>query len=317
MRSSLVPQTTPEFEARITSTFPNGATWLAELPALLDECCRRWSLTLAPPFPLSYNYVAPAFLPDDSEIVLKLGPPNDELTSEIVALRHWNGRGAVRVLAAEPERGIVLLERLRPGQTMLQVFDGIEDDERATLIAAQVMQQVWQPPPVHAGQLITVARWAHGMVDLRRHYDGGTGPFPLRLVEMAERLFSDLQASAASPVVLHGDLHHENILQVDGGRWLAIDPKGVIGEPAYEVGAWLRNPMPALLRVADLAAFQARRIDLFSDLLGLDRQRLIGWGMAQAVLSAWWDVDEGSGAGSGEWMRSALIVAQTLADMVD
>jgi streptomycin 6-kinase len=254
----------------------------------------------------------PALLLDGSEIVLKLGPPNDELTSEIIALRHWNGRGAVRVLAAEPERGIVLLERLRPGHTMLKVFDGIEDDAQTTLIASQVMQQVWQPPPANASQLITVARWAHGMVDLRRRYGGGTGPFPPRLVEMAERLFADLQASAASPVVLHGDLHHENILQVDDGRWLAIDPKGVIGEPAYEIGAWLRNP-PGLLHVADLAAFQARRIDLFSDVLGLDRQRLIGWGMAQAVLSAWWDVDEGS----GEWMRDALIVAQTLADMVD
>ena len=91
---------------------------------------------------------------------------------------------------------------------------------------------------------------------------------------------------------------------------MAIDPKGVVGEPAYEVGALLRNPLPQLLRSGSARRTLARRVDLLSERLSIDRARLLGWGLAQAVLSAWWTIeDHGSG-----W-EPAIAVAEVLSEI--
>jgi streptomycin 6-kinase len=153
------------------------------------------------------------------------------------------------------------------------------------------MQQLWSPVPSE-NSFPTVAEWAQGLGRLRQEFDGGTGPFVPKLVEAAESLFADLLPSQVEPVLLHGDLHHWNILRATRAPWLALDPKGVVGEPAYEVGAWLRNPIDRLADWPNLKRIQARRIDQFAEMLSLDRQRLVGWGIAQAVLSAWWSYED-------------------------
>jgi streptomycin 6-kinase len=114
----------------------------------------------------------------------------------------------------------------------------------------------------------------------------------------------------AEPVLLHGDLHHENILAAGRQPWLAIDPKGLAGEPAYEIGALLRNPIPQLYTWPDLDRITARRIDQLAEELTLDRERLIGWGLAQAVLSAWWNVED-----HGREWDDCLILAEILAKL--
>jgi streptomycin 6-kinase len=124
---------------------------------------------------------------------------------------------------------------------------------------------------------------------MRRRFNGGTGPLPARLVEEAETRFRELLSSAEASVLLHGDLHHFNILAGRRSPWLAIDPKGVSGEPAFEVGALLRNPEP---RLYTDAAVQSRRVDVLHEELGIEKDRILGWGMAQAVLAAWWDFED-------------------------
>jgi streptomycin 6-kinase len=266
-----------------------GVEWLNRLPALVAECERRWSVTaLAPLEDLSFNYVAPAVGADGRELILKLGVPNPELLTEIEALRLLDGRGCVQLLAADPAQGAMLLERLRPGTPL----SSVGDDERATLIAAGVMRQLWRPVPAEH-PFPTVARWAAGLGRLRARFDGDTGPLPRTLVERAEALFEELLASMAEPVLLHGDLHHDNILAAERQPWLAIDPKGIIGEPAYEVGALLRNPFPQLLDMPQPGRILARRVDQLTRELGFDRARIVGWGVAQAVLAAWWCLEDG------------------------
>ena len=133
-----------------------GAAWLDGLPALVARYERRWSVTTGPPFPgLSYNYVAPAVDRAGRELVLKLGVVHPELLTEIEALRLFDGRGCVRLLAADPQDGALLLERLAPG-TPLSVLD---DDEQATVIAAGVMRRLWRPLPAEH-DFPTVACWA-------------------------------------------------------------------------------------------------------------------------------------------------------------
>ena len=277
-----------------------GAAWLSQLPALIDECAQRWTLQVEPPFAsLSYNFVAPATQRDGAPVVLKLGVPNPELTSEVEALRLYDGRGICRLVDADIERGVLLIERLLPGE----MLSTLADDAVATAIAIEVMRQLWRPLPADH-PFPTTAQWARGLERLRAEFDGGTGPFPTNLVEQAERLYTELLASSAEPVLLHGDLHHFNILTAQRQPWLAIDPKGVAGEPAYEVGAYLRNPTDAIM--LDRRA-QARRVDQFATELDLDRERILGWGIAQAVLSAWWCY-EGHDCDWGPTLRLAALL---------
>lgn len=282
-----------------------GEMWLRKLPRLLASCAQKWSLSLQSPFPaLSYHYVCPVQRADGAALVLKVGVPNRELFTEMEALRLFEGRGSVQLVDADRELGALLLERLRPGEMLTT----IEEDEKATTIAAQVMQQLWRPlPDVHS--FPTVAKWAQGLQRLRARFDGGTGPFPRDLVEEAEGLFHDLLASAASPVLLHGDLHHYNILSAQRSPWLVIDPKGLAGEPAYEAGALLRNPMPQIVTWPDLGRLLTRRVHILAGLLDADRQRIHGWGMAQAVLAAWWTYEEG-----GQHWKRWLVIARELSD---
>jgi streptomycin 6-kinase len=117
----------------------------------------------------------------------------------------------------------------------------------------------------------------------------------------------------AEAVLLHGDLHHFNILAAERQPWLAIDPKGVVGEPAYEVGPLLLNPWPQLLKMPRPRQILARRVDqarssALAAELGFDRTRLVGWGVAQAVLSAWWSIEDGASGWS-----YAIRVAELLA----
>lgn len=280
----------PDDFARTTAELHGaaGVEWLDRLPAIVADCARRWSLTVGPPFTdLSYNYVAPAVRTDGAAAVLKVGFPDRERMTEIEALRICDGQGMVRLLAADCDRGALLLERLEPGTPL----SALSDDAAATTIAGQVMRRLWQPaPPEHP--FPSVADWAAGLGRLRAHFDGATGPFPAALVLEAEALLRDLVGSMSDPVLLHGDLHHDNILAAQRQPWLAIDPKGLVGEPAYEVGALLRNPMPQLLAMPQPGRVLARRVDQLAEELGFDRARLRGWGLAQAVLSAWWSFED-------------------------
>ena len=112
----------------------------------------------------------------------------------------------------------------------------------------------------------------------------------------------------SEPVLLHGDLHHENIVGASRQPWLAIDPKGLIGEPPYETGALLRNPMPHLLNMDRPDLVLARRIEQLNDHLELDRARIRGWALAQAVLAVSWALED-HGKNWEPWMVCAELLA--------
>jgi streptomycin 6-kinase len=265
-----------------------GQAWLDGFPELIAGLERDWSVRVLAPFPLSYNFVAEAARADGSEAVLKTWLVHPDLVSEMEALRLWDGRGIARLLECDPARGAMLLERLRPGEPLAT----LEDDQQATLIAAGVMAKLWIPaPPDPEKKLCYAGDWARGLERLRATFGDGVGPFPARLVEAAERLFAELLAGAGPPLLLHGDLHHWNILSAGREPWLALDPKGLVGEAEYEPGALLRNRFPSGSE-RETARFTARRLDLLSERLGLDRRRALGWAMAQAVLSAWWTYED-------------------------
>ncbi len=220
-------------------------------------------------------------------------------------MKIFDGHGIARLLELDIESGAMLLERLEPGESL----EAIEDDEEATAIAANVMRKLRGPaPPSHS--FPTVAGWAKGFERLRKNCGGGTGPMPTALVEEAEALFDDLLATEESPVLLHGDLHHGNILSSSRG-WLVIDPKGVVGEKAYETAAMLHNPS-GFLENPNPAKLLEKRIEILSERLGLDESRVRGWGVAQSVLAAYWSLED-----HGEVWDEALEFARLLAKKSD
>jgi streptomycin 6-kinase len=286
-----------------------GADWLGRLPETLDACARRWGLELGRPFEgASYNYVARATRADGTRAVLKLGFPGRSLVSEAAALRHFDGRGAARLLEADEAAGALLVECLEPGTPLAGLANEARDEE-ATATAAAVMRELWRPAPARH-DFPTAAGWAEGFGRLRGRFGGGCGPLPEELVVKAEALFAELLDSAAEPVLLHADLHHGNILSAGRGRWLAVDPQGLLAEPAYEVGALLRNPLPQLFEMRRPVEVLSRRLDTLAAALGLGRARLRGWGLAQAVLSAWWMIED-HGAGWESQIEVARLLAAT------
>ena len=275
-----------------------GETWLRNLPALIAECEARWDVRVDEAFPeLSYNFVAPATRADGSAVVLKLADDGEAREEEIDALRIFDGRGACRLLEVDETRGAMLLERLLPG-TELRT---LADDEQATRIAADVMRRLWRPVPAEH-RLETLEERGQAFERLRAQFGGGTGPYPSRLVEQAERVFRDFP-QGVEPMVLHGDCHHYNILLTrdrpgsrgpGGEEWLTIDPHGIAGDPGYEVGCFIYNPGGHLdpLAQPDPKRFIERRLEVLAEELSWERERVRGWCLAQSVLSSWWTYED-------------------------
>jgi streptomycin 6-kinase len=309
-------QLEPEFVRRMSDVFgANGRAWIDRLPSILDDYARRWQLTIADPFLLSYNYVAPAVRADGTSAVFKTGVPRADLAHEVEALQHWNGDGAVRVLESDVAAGVFLLERLTPGTQLIE----LRDDAEETRIAARLMCKLQRPAPQYHG-FPTLVDWGDAFALLRARHEGTSGALDQKLFDQGEELYAHLVATQAEPIVLHGDLHHWNILRAKREPWLAIDPHGVVGEPAFEVAAYMHNPAgdpgdprdDYLLHArGDARRVIARRLDIFAEELRLDRQRLRDWSLGFAVLSASWS-DESHHA---EAARNAMTIAAHLATM--
>jgi streptomycin 6-kinase len=201
-------------------------------------------------------------------------------------LRHFAGRGAVRVL--REDRGAVLLQRAIPGTSLAElVAEG--RDEEATHIIADVLLKLHHGRKPPAGWP-SVADWADAFT--RQRARPVHRRLPQRLLDKGEGIFRELAASQGKLYLLHGDLHHGNILRDAVEGWLVIDPKGVVGESAYETAASIRNPAEFYPFQLD-AEFMSRRVAIFAERLGVERERILGWFIGQTVLSACWLIEDG------------------------
>ena len=241
---------------------------------------------------------------NDLPVVLKIiKRPGDEWLSGEV-LEAFNGNGVVRVYEHAP--GAVLLERLQPGHSLAEMsLNG--NDEGATEILGGVIRGMFARDIPTACP--TVQNWGEGF---GRYLATRDESIPKPLVETALRMFSALCASEREPRLLHGDLHHYNVLYDSNRGWLAIDPKGVIGEIEYEIGAVLRNPIERSELFLSPPVIE-RRVKQFSVKLNLDSKRVFMWGFAQAVLSAIWEIEDGFVIDSA---NSALRLANVIQPMM-
>lgn len=272
---------------RWLAELPGGSDWLSTIGKLVSGCVRDWRLTLHAPLPRgNVSWVAHAELPDGTPATLKLSFPDSEARHEADALSFWAGRGAVRLHKHDRARHALLLARCDPGAPLWS----IEDDDAANRIAAGVLRCLRRPPPTAAPFRALddeAGRWA---AELPQRYKHHGEPFPRRLVEQAVTLCSELADTQPTVVVCHQDLHGGNVLSVGKNGWVAIDPKPLLGEPAFDVASLLRDRRDWLLSCANPRVVVRRRLDLLSSELDLDRDRARGWGIVHAL--AWGLTDQ-------------------------
>lgn len=255
---------------------PDGASWLKSLPRLAEECAERWSLRLGEPFlEGNISLALPVTCSDGEPAVLKLNFPEEESAREADALEHWRGEGAVRLLEFDRDRNALLLERADPGTPLWDVAD----DEDATLIAASVLRRLWRHPPPdgHPFRLLA-AEAGEWTAQIRSDWETLGRPFEESIVDSAAESARELAGSQAEVVVCHQDLQGSNVLRAQREPWLAIDPKPIVGEPAFDVASLIRDR-----RWAISGTVIRKRLDLLAVDLDLDRERMRGWGLVHAL----------------------------------
>ena len=146
-----------------------------------------------------------------------------------------------------------------------------------------------------------------GFARLRKKFNGATGPLPEKWVVRAETLYDELMATNREMVVLHGDLHHWNILSAEREPWLVIDPKGYFGDPGYEIGAFLANYPDASCKGRDRSELDIRRMEIMAEELDMPRDRIIKWGLVLAVIWARWSVNSPEEFWRGDIRRAEVL----------
>ncbi len=269
-----------------------GPRFLDALPDLLDTLAGTWDLVLGEPYPLSFHWVCRAIRSDGTRAVLKVGVPAGHLDLEARALRLWDGAGAVRLLEHDAARGALLLEQAFPGTPVRSLVP--HDDAGATAALIGAGRRLHRIAPDDIGlDGVGLDRLEDEGVAFTEHLARfpGDDPLPRDMVERAAKLFDELCASSPARTLLHGDLHHDNVLSADREPWLAIDSKGITGDAAFDCGAMLYNPDPWIRDAGKLGLVPAR-IEQLADGFGFPIERVIAWGFVMAMLSEVWDAND-------------------------
>jgi streptomycin 6-kinase len=249
--------------------------WRARLPELLKECVEQWSLEVGEALGGgTASLVVPAVRKDGSEAVLKLSLPHRESEHEADALLRWDGVGAVRLLAHDRERGALLLERCRPGTPLSAIDPGAALEALAGLVARLAV-----PPSGPFRALGNEAAW--WMSYLPERWEASEP----ELLSAAMDALSHLSRTQGEQVLVHQDLHADNVLRAEREHWLVIDPKPLAGELEFALAPIIRGRELGHSKEA-----VHTRLDWLSGELGLDRERARGWALGQTL--AWAEGDQ-------------------------
>ncbi len=257
-----------------------GRAWLDALPRLARECAERWDLRLGEPFQDAFvSLPLPATLPNGPGVVLKIQFPGRESEHEAEALAHWNGHGAIRLLARDAERHAMLLERCVPGTPLSRLTM-----DEALDVFVELLPRLWKPADAPFRSLSEEAAWwAEGLADT---WERAGRPFERSLLDAALDALRTLPSTQGEPVLLHQDLHAGNVLRAEREPWLAIDPKPLVGEREFGVAPIVRSS-----ELGHGRQEVERRLDRLTDELGLDRERARLWALAQTVA---WSFEDGA-----------------------
>jgi streptomycin 6-kinase len=300
--------------------------WLDELPELIASYLERWELTVTGELPLSHSYVLPVER-GDSACVLKIQPTDvpevEGAERELLGLR-LAGRVAVVVVEEDAGNGALLLERALPGTTLEEMAE--RDDDAATEKLATEIRDYGRPldDPASLGlrpfeEFAEVFerfdRGPHGRIArskavvatktglwvvLGMDEPGSSLEAITAARHTAERVLEELVVDRNKPYLLHGDLHHGNVLVDDERGLLVIDPWGLYGDRAADVAPALHNPIEFVARAKDVDSLIRRRLAIYAEVLDVDMEHLAAWSYVYNVIRALWTFEDGDEVGEND-----------------
>lgn len=275
----LVPQAWLERIAALPAEGgPSGLEWSRRVRSLVNECLEQWGLVVTGPARTGWTAVVfPVRRQDGAEAALKVGWPHEESLSEHTALQVWAGDGAARLLAADPARGALLLERLDPSRSLMTV-----EAFEACAVIGDLLRRLHRPAPPTIRPL---REW------LAPHLDRLDHPaVPRRFATRTRALAAELLDDPTS-LLLHTDLHFENVLAGEREPWLAIDPKPFAGHPGFEFQPLLRNRVEELGTGSALRWSVRHRLQTAADAAGVDVEEARLWTLLYTGVEILWTKD--------------------------
>ena len=303
----------PDSFVALAANGPDWAAWLDRLPGLVRDLLEEWSLT--PDGEATHGntaVVVPVRTAEGEAAVLKVGWPHWEAEHEALALQTWGGRGAVRLLRADPKRFALLLERLH-AEDLSELWD-----VQACEIVGGFYQRLHVPAPPQLRTLSAqAARWASELGESERRL-----PVPPRMVEQARAIARDFAADEATDgKLIHTDLHFANVLRhsvLEGDReeWLVIDPKPLSGDPHYELAPMLWNRFEEYAgRIRDGVR---DRFFALVDAAELDEDRARAWAVLRLVVNVKGELEDNQAPDKAgpdkEWITAMISVAKAVQD---
>jgi streptomycin 6-kinase len=249
-----------------------GEDWLRRLPGLLTDLLAEWSLVPDGEVRWGFAAVAVPVRTVTGAAVLKVTWPHHEAQTEHLGLRHWDGRGAVRLLRADPRRFALVLERL-DASTDLRT---LEVDVACAVIGDLLLELRTPALP----QVPTLSAYAARRLVAAAPVD----VLPRRFVDQGRRLAADLVADPEVDAwLLHTDLHYENVLRGTRQPWLAIDPKPTAGDRAFEVAPAVWNRADELGTGSSVRWNLRRRLEIVCEHADIDEDRAKAWTIVREV----------------------------------
>lgn len=302
----------PDAVLAMAARGPAWAAYVDRLPGMLRDLLDEWELQPEAPTLHGHGSLVVPVRGAEQPAMLKIAFPDVETEHEALALRHWDGRGAVRLLRADPHRRAVLLERLRPTDL------GTLPDLEACEVVAGLYAHLHVPAPPQLRTVTSyVGRWREALGSLPKD-----APIPHRLVDQWLALVRQLEADPDSTGrIVHGDLHGENVLASERAPWLAIDPHAMSGDPHFEPAPMLWNRWEELTASGgSVRDGVRRRFHSIVDVAGLDEDRARAWVVVRMVLNAWWTIEDTQRFGrvldadGRDWITRCIAIAKAVQD---
>lgn len=266
-------------DGRAADGFDDGPSWLRRLPEILTELCEHWQLTVDGPSWHGHCGIAVPVRSSRGRTVLKVNWPHPEAAHEHLALKRWDGSGAIRLLAADPPRWALLLERADADRDLYR-----EPLQQACTVLGELLNRLAVPA---LPQLVRLSDEAARISQTIAGFDA----IPRRFVGQARSLCTELVADpGVDASLLHTDLHYWNVLASDREPWLAIDPKPMAAEPAFGVAPALWNRWEEVTAARNPRDHLRMRLQWLCEAGGIDEDRAKAWTIVREVQNARWAV---------------------------
>jgi streptomycin 6-kinase len=279
--------------------------WVEALPDLIAEMTSSWDLlvTGTAKDADAFGITIPARRGDE-RVLMRISYPDGWSLDQTKALHAWDGNGVVRLLEHDP-RGAHLRAAPDPGTPL----SSERNQMRAFRLAADALRALWIEPP--DGLQTVTAEVRAWVAEMSSRFESVHQPFEISLLHEAEQLFRAYMPTQTTKVLLHGDARLDAFV-MDGERAVALDPKPLVGEPAFDAGSLLRDrPGELVLDFAAGRALMQSRLEQLTDLLDVSASRVKGWAFAVSVDTGLLAYEAGDTAG-GDLMIELARLCQAL-----